>query len=784
MTKHRRESRKQQHAGRDGQIRWPAMLRAIVLCGGVALLVLTAMLPSESAISHGTYAPLAAGWCLLLILWAASICCEEKPTIRLGWTEIAGVALVGWHSLAALACLGQTNGRHALNAHWLLLGYALTAFLLRQTVRTARESRGIIAAMLWLATLLASFGLYQYFYSSPLQRREYERDPQKYLAENQISTDVNSPEAQHFRNRVFSVEPLATFGLTNSLAGVLAPWLLAALAIAYANAWSRPLWPAVSALAVAALILAACLILTKSRTAYLAVFAGVLLLLLFGGSSTRWRLNWKIPAALAGVAVILGLAAVFFGGLDAEVLSEAPKSVLYRLEYWRATARIIAQFPLFGCGPGNFQEAFAAYKLPEASEMPADPHNFLLEIWATAGTPAVILLVALLFAFAADIAAAQPASSSEPEPDELEAVAAPEWLVLAGTLIGLLLASPIAAAVTFPLAPVSDKFPLPVLWLLGAPLLAASWWLLLGWMRSGDLPLSAVVIPQIVLLINFLAAGAIVFPAVISTLLVLLPIAIQLAAIPINTSAPHPSPRRSFSIPGQISPPRALALVVLLGAVVMAANCLYTDFYPVLNGRQALDEALYRLQVQDFRNAPAKVVAAAEADSLSPEPRQLLADLLFGRWEASQSDQDWQAFVEAADSFRRSNPRHHVAWFTRGNWFLTAWKKSHRHENLTEAIQAYREASLRYPNHALYHAQLAWTLHLAGDDAAAQAEAEKAHQLDQKMPHQELKLAKLHVTDPDFSQKPTRPLRNESAEQTVERLRNSSATGTPPKDPK
>src|SRR6186713_2646931 len=100
MTKHRREERKQRNAIAESQIRWPATLRAIVLCGGVVLVVLAATLPSESAISDGTYAPLAAGWCLLLILWAASICFEERPTIRLGWTEVAGVALVGWHSLA------------------------------------------------------------------------------------------------------------------------------------------------------------------------------------------------------------------------------------------------------------------------------------------------------------------------------------------------------------------------------------------------------------------------------------------------------------------------------------------------------------------------------------------------------------------------------------------------------------------------------------------------------------------------------------------------------------
>ena len=61
---------------------------------------------------------------------------------------------------------------------------------------------------------------------------------------------------------------------------------------------------------------------------------------------------------------------------------------------------MIAEHPLGGCGPGNFQDAYTAYKLPEASEEVADPHNFLLEVWATAGTPAMLALVALLASFA------------------------------------------------------------------------------------------------------------------------------------------------------------------------------------------------------------------------------------------------------------------------------------------------------------------------------------------------------------------------------------------------
>ncbi len=60
---------------------------------------------------------------------------------------------------------------------------------------------------------------------------------------------------------------------------------------------------------------------------------------------------------------------------------------------------MIAEHPLLGCGPGNFKNAYTAYKLPEASEEVADPHNFVLEIWATAGTLTMLVFVAALGGF-------------------------------------------------------------------------------------------------------------------------------------------------------------------------------------------------------------------------------------------------------------------------------------------------------------------------------------------------------------------------------------------------
>jgi tetratricopeptide (TPR) repeat protein len=771
MSHKRREQRRQRHRGGEDAIRWAPVLRSIVLGGAMALLVVSAIIPSESAVSESGYAPIAAGWCLLLVLWAASLWVDDQPVIRAGWTEAAGAAFVGWHSLAAVMWLGYTNGRLALNAHWVVLSYAIGAFLIRQSLRAADQARSLLVAMLWLATLLGALGLYQYFYGMPLLRREYAKDPERILAENNVPTDPQAPLRVQFENRVRSVEPLATFGLTNSLAGFLAPWFIAALALGMAMSDWRRSATILGTLATCILVIDACLVLTKSRSAYLAAAAGLVLLAMYG-RRRGWRLDWRIPAAVVGVGLVIGLAAVYFGGLDAEVLTEAPKSVLYRLEYWQATARLIVDHPLFGCGPGNFQEAYAAYKLPQASETVADPHNFLLEIWATAGTPALILLLALMAGFVIDLAALT-VNKQSPQPAE-EPVAPAPAIVLGGAFIGLTLGPWISAALGFRMMDtLGNSF--PVVWIIGVILLPLAWWSLRTWIDEGGVTIAALVVPQLVLLINLLAAGALLFPGVASTLVVLAPLGLLWPILPVSaTDSAIPRAARPPTSLGVLRPSRAISAAIFVGSALLALTCLYTEYYPVMNGRPALANARYEAGQHRFEQAEEEFMAAARADSLWPEPWQELANLRLGQWYATERADDWTAFVEAADTYKTLDPRHHVAWFTRGNWFLAAWKKSLQKEQLDEALAAFRRASERFPSHALYHAQVAWTLHLAGDAAGARDSAERAWRLDQQMPHQEKKLSREHVVDPDLS-RDGGAYREETAEQTVERLRSSSA---------
>ena len=142
---------------------------------------------------------------------------------------------------------------------------------------------------------------------------------------------------------------------------------------------------------------AICLVMTKSRTAIVGV-------LVSGGlywCSSRRTGKWFRQGTIAAITVsLVGMAimslALMTGLIDQEVISEAPKSLKYRLEYWAATSRMIVDHIWLGCGPGNFRPNYLHYKLPGASEEILDPHNLLLDVWANAGVVAWAGLLALL----------------------------------------------------------------------------------------------------------------------------------------------------------------------------------------------------------------------------------------------------------------------------------------------------------------------------------------------------------------------------------------------------
>ena len=693
-----------------------------------ALLVARPLFPSESAATHGDGLSTVMLWIALAVFWllgaigrpnhnsplplgeGQGVRAGASFAVRFGWIDAAVVLLLVCYAAATLWAVRHGSPRPAINVFWEWIGMGLCFLMARQLIDTQREARAMAAVMIALAVALSGYGLYQRAYELPNTRALYQADPDRAMRDAGLWFPPDSPQRKLFEDRLANDEPMATFALTNSLAGFLAPWLVVLAGIACCKVRNRKRLLGVLILLVP---IAVCLFLTHSRGGCLAAVLGLALV----WPITR-RIGWKIPLAvlLAGAAVVTAAAAI--GKLDYET---AQKSLGYRLQYWRSSLDMIDDHPWLGCGPGNFQDAYTRYKLPEASEEVADPHNFLLEIWSTAGTPAALAFLAVLGCFAwttfRGLGGSPPSETSRkldspnPEPRTPNPDA---WLfVLAGGAVGFLL--------SLPLGMLSAAPPSATVVLLGLPLACIAVVLLLGWIREGQLPRLLPALAVAVLLMNLLTAGGIGMPGVAGSFWLLM----------------------ALGLTGQ--QPRMLrtlwAWAALSGAIALAVACYATAYSPVLGCQAQL-----RLSERD----PARVVkhleAAAAADSWATEPWRRLAAVEFDNWRRSPTNDAYQRFERATANLTRLAPHSAQSWSAIGDWYSQAASITDRSGNgiaagaVSRAVEAYLRTVDLYPNSALNRAKLAEAYRTAGDREAYRREAETALRLDKATPHADKKL--------------------------------------------
>ncbi len=728
-------------------------LRPWLLAAVCAMFVARPLFPSESAGPRGDGLPMVMLWLVIAVVWLLGAIGRPTFRLRIGWTDAALGLLILLHTVAAVWGAVQGSPRPALNTLWEWIGYGVSFLLVRQLVTGPKETRAVMAVMVALAVALASYGLYQYAYEMPATRRAYKEDPNGMLQRAGMWFEENSPERKLFEDRLESREPLATFALTNSLAGYLTPWLIVALGIAVGgipgasrrmtgegtaaalpkgavpfssdeDRRGRPpvdspavgrkrRWVLAIVIGLGVLVIGVCLLLTKSRSGYLAALLGVLLVGMFCRSRTL-RIGWKIPLATATVVAVLVGVGVAVRGLDVEVLSEASKSLGYRLQYWRSAFQMIGDHPLWGCGPGNFQNDYTFYKLPEASEEVADPHNFLLEVWATAGTPAMLALVAMLAAFAYATIRRSPRS-----PDDAETIQTPDVVdgrtdrpvfVIAGLVVGFLVAVPIGL--------MSEAPPGMTILFVGLPAAALMLASLFPWIRSGHMPRLLPAVGVAVLLVNLLAAGGIGFPGVAGTLWLLL-------ALGLN-GAECWSPRAL---------PKATSVVGLVATIGLALACYQTAYRPVLESQAALRAAIR----EPTRGIPL-FQQAVKADPWYADAWVQLARVAFDEWRANPSTEALEQFSRYTEAAVRVAPKSSSLWLTAGQRYSEVFSRTGQQDAAQKALLYCRRAVALYPNSAISRASLALALEAVGDEPEFRAQAARALELDSLTPHLDKKL--------------------------------------------
>ncbi len=714
-------------------------VRPWLLAGLVAVCVARPLVPSEGVAWMGD----GHGLTLVLLLLTAGylgLAAYRRSLVRRLTLVDAGVAAL------VLACIGSSllglsrpaamefenrvpAPRLAVNMIWEWVGLGLVYFLARQLVAGRTEARAFVAVMIALAVILSAQGLYQVTVTLPQERAAYAASPDEVLQAVGQWYPAGSPERARFEARLAGTEPLATFALTNSLAGFLLAWLILALGIAW-RSWPRKMPGAVAiarylGLVASIGVIVACLLLTKSRSAYVALAVGLILLPLVAHEWNRATAR-KAWLAAGGVALVLALgAAALLVGRDETLLSEATKSLGYRIEYWDATLSMIADFPLFGVGPGEFQFYYTQYKLPQASEEISDPHNFLLEAWATGGMFAMLALVGVLTAFAWQSweLAAPETSANEPEGESAAAVDSVR-LMLLGAATGLPLAFFIGSPFGFNLS--IEKIASALL--IGGGVLGALW----VWIRSGTLPLRLPALGVLVLAIHWLASGGFTFPGVAQTFWLLM-------AVGVNQRPEVLASRVETFGWRQLIFPLGLALPVLAGAI----GCYYTAFLPVLACNAAMGLANDpRMTDQTRFDAMAEAVAA---DKLAPEPWMASAQLSAQRFAENPKDPEtsekWKSrLFRSATSTIALQSHSSAAAREVGRLFRHAHQAAPSPQFADAILMSTRAAAHFYPNSAVLQGEYAQALALTGSHDAARRIAARALELDALTPHKDKKL--------------------------------------------
>jgi len=700
-----------------------------------ALTVIRWLVPTEATAEGETL------WIALLwfaagaVLWGALY---RESFRRWDWADLAVGLLIGGQVTGGLVIVfGTGDRRAAVNLVWEWLSLGVLWFAWRELLARVEIRRQLSLFLMTTAATLAVWGVWQYFVWYPQTAAEFaplftQADQAEangvdaagiyqQLSTAGIPTDPSSRLI--FKNRLLhSREPFGPFALANTYGGLLAAWLVlgagmfgSSLSKSFRRLTSMehspplpgPLprgggegtkrTPAIGRLVGCGgllLLIALALYLTNSRTAWVGTFAVSLvgLVLWAARRSNSMRLKrWLFPAAVvAGCLAGLAILAVILR--DERSVPGPLKSLAYRAEYWIGTVLMLRTSPGWGVGPGQFRDRYLAFKIPESSEEIADPHNLLLDVWASGGVMGVTGLIALLGLLLFRLN--QPSQSVERMTSS-----PPSALWRIAGVTGFLLAIAVPVLSTGLWDSSTDR-----LAVFGIVWFGLSWAIprFCGDERndlSGFASLAA-----LALSIHLLGAGGIGMPAV--TQLWLLLVAWVLTPVATHTAI---STKFHFGNWG---------MAAACGVLVVA--CFLTGYRPVtLAQRELLQGDTAWSTRGDARAAERHFRAAANADGLSPEPWQRLAELEFSRG-------DYPAAVTAIDEALQRAPQRAAFWKRKGQMWASSARRPRGNNDWLAAVEAFQTATTRHPTDAWLLAEFAEALSQTNTPAGATAMAQRA----------------------------------------------------------
>ena len=731
----------------------------------IVLLVSTAFLTGDGP-------AVAEGMCSWLIMGLLFIGCGWGiyqwlfPTVRFyrQWPTFLFSLAVLLMLIPVFTNLGEGNLRASVNSWWLWVALAVGFTLILQLCHSQRIARGLVAVMIAVAVSISCIGIYDSLVKIPALRAEYfSGSAQEKIEMLQMAgisdTRVGSPGRYHFESRIQSPEPHVTFALTNSLAGFLAPWFTLMLLTLLKPGRKVSVHHVRLKLLLSIGLIAFCLILTKSRSACCAV----VLSLLFAG---LWLQSYRSVVLRAGIALGAIGGFVFVLGLvthrlDTKIVTEAVKSLSYRMEYWDSSTSMALDNLWTGVGPGNFRDNYTLYKKAAASESIADPHNWALELLTSFGLPVLILMASVFVTgFRQYLGLAQADQQADGNSNQSRAGSFPDLslnqVYLAGgcgCLTGLLVDQ-----LTYTLIPLFVFYAV-------LPTFAIVIFLLQDWVERGELNRHHLMVAFVCWLLNLMVAGGISYPGVAFTGWILLGLAIRVDLWTECSSAKV-----------LVSKTQRLTKLIIMVSLLLLAY--FTTHRPVTHSEHHLLNARFQLSQQQTTNAMQHLQDAIDADPYGSEACIQYANVLFMQMRKTVDDQVLEQYQTLVSQALALNTKSQATYELFSQQALLLYQEHQRPEFLRKALEYSTRQTELYPGNAYLWARLAICQHYNGQVSEMSVSIDKALRLDRENPHLEFKLRNRRLSESDFAGWKGRQIYfekvGESIEQSLQHLRSKS----------
>ncbi len=268
-------------------------------------------------------------------------------------------------------CINSFDAISSVRQVMVHISFIIFYFVVINTIRTKKVWLALVKTFLLSALLVAIYGVIQNF------------------------TGVSSTESW-IDEEMFTDIKVRVYSFFNN-PNVLGEFLVLTIPVMVALIWNRVREEYKTIFGISLIVMAACMIFTWSRGAWLGMLIAVAAFLAI--SDKRWIFVGILALVLVPVALYLsGNSAIVERVLS--IGNTADTSTAYRVSIWRASIKLLKDFWLPGIGVGSdaYKAVYPVYALTGA-DFALHSHNLYLQFWVETGIIGIVSLLALMKAF-------------------------------------------------------------------------------------------------------------------------------------------------------------------------------------------------------------------------------------------------------------------------------------------------------------------------------------------------------------------------------------------------